>query len=150
MNEIGKALVAQFYQSLADADVKAFLAIQQDDVMYNVNGSTPVSGHFAGKSFLQEVVAPEVFGRLQMDTYRFATKWKIMCADEDRVVAFMESDGTAVNGERYNQRYCQVFGFRDGKISEVFEFFDSTLAQRALWDNPLANPETPPEHLFEF
>ena len=150
MNEVGRALVAQFYQALADVDLEAFLAIQHDDAVYNVNGSTPVSGHFEGREFLLDVVAPEVFGRLQMDTYRFATKWKIMCADEERVVAFMESDGQALNGERYNQRYCQVFGFRDGKIAEVFEFFDSTLAQQALWDNPLKKSETPPQLPFKF
>ena len=150
MNEIGKELVAKYYKALADADVEAFLAVQQDDVVYNVNGSTPVSGRFIGKDFLQNVVAPEVFGRLQMDTFRFATKWKIMCADEQRVVAFMEADGTSANGERYNQRYCQTFGFRDGKIAEVFEFFDSTLAQSALWGNRLAEPEMSPEREFEF
>ena len=150
MNEVGKELVEKYYQALADADIDAFLAIQQDDVVYNVNGSTPVSGRFTGKDFLQNVVAPEVFGRLQMDTFRFAAKWKIMCADEHRVVAFMEADGYAMNGERYHQRYCQTFGFRDGKIAEVFEFFDSTLAQTALWDNRLTKPEKPPEQQFEF
>ena len=36
MNEEGKALVAEFYQALADMDVDAFLEIQQDDVVYNV------------------------------------------------------------------------------------------------------------------
>ena len=150
MNEIGKELVALYYKALAESDVEAFLAVQQDDVVYNVNGSTPVSGRFIGKDFLQNIVAPEVFGRLQMDTFRFATKWKIMCADEQRVVAFMEADGTSTNGERYNQRYCQTFGFRDGLIAEVFEFFDSTLAQTALWDNRLTKPEMPPEQQFEF
>jgi len=150
MNEIGKELVAKYYQALADSDVEAFLSLQQDDVVYNVNGNTPVSGSFTGKDFLQNVVAPEVFGRLQMDSFRFATKWKIMCADEQRIVAFMEADGNAANGERYNQRYCHTFGFRDGKIAEVFEFFDSTLAQKALWDNPLSEPESVPEREFEF
>ena len=150
MNEIGKELVALYYKALAESDVEAFLAVQQDDVVYNVNGSTPVSGRFVGKDFLQNVVAPEVFARLQMDTFRFASKWKIMCADEQRVVVFMEADGKSANGERYNQRYCQTFGFRDGKIAEVFEFFDTALAQSALWSNRLAEPEMPPEQQFEF
>ena len=150
MNESGKALVAKFYDALANMDVEAFLEIQQDDVEYNVHGSTPISGHFTGKEFLENVVAPQVFGKLNFDAFRFVTKWKVMCADENRVVAFMEADGEAINGERYNQRYCHVFGFRDGKIAEVFEFFDSALAERALFDNPLTNPETPPTHSFRF
>ena len=150
MNETGKELVAKFYAALASMDVEAFLAIQQDDVEYNVHGSTPVSGHFTGKDFLENVVAPQVFGNLKLDTFRFATKWKVMCADEDRVVAFMEADGEAINGERYNQRYCHVFGFRDGKIAEVYEFFDSALAEHALFDNPLMTAETPPAQSFQF
>ena len=150
MNESGKALVAKFYDALANMDVEAFLEIQQDDVEYNVHGSTPISGHFTGKEFLENVVAPQVFGKLNFDAFRFVTKWKVMCADENRVVAFMEADGEAINGERYNQRYCHVFGFRDGKIAEVFEFFDSALAERALFDNPLTKPETPPTHSFRF
>ena len=68
MNEIGKALVAQYYQALADLDVEAFLSLHQDDVVYNVNGSTPVSGRFEGKEFLQNVVAPEVFGGYDYDS----------------------------------------------------------------------------------
>ncbi len=150
MNEEGKKLVAKFYAALAAMDVEAFLSIQQDDVEYNVHGSTPVSGHFTGKDFLENVVAPQVFGNLNLETFRFATKWKVMCADEDRVVAFMEADGEAINGERYNQRYCHIFGFRDGKIAEVFEFFDSALAERALFNNPLTKPETPPQQSFRF
>ena len=75
---------------------------------------------------------------------------KSSSTDEHRVVAFMEADGNATNGERYNQRYCQTFGFRDGLIAEVFEFFDSTLAQTALWDNRLTKPEMPPEQQFQF
>ena len=55
-----------------------------------------------------------------------------MCADEERVVAFMQADGLAVNGVRYNQTYCHVFGFRDGKIGEFWEFFDSVLAESAI------------------
>ena len=150
MNETGKELVAKFYQALADMDVEAFLSIQQDDVEYNVHGSTPVSGHFTGKDFLENVVAPKVFGNLQLETFQFATKWKVMCADEHRVVAFMEAQGLAKNGERYDQRYCHVFGFRDGKIAQVFEFFDSALAEHALFDNPLTTAETPPTQKFQF
>lgn len=150
MNEAGKELVAKYYQALSDMDVDAFLELQQDDVVYNVHGSTPVSGHFVGKDFLRDVVAPLVFGNLQLDNFQFAKRWKVMCADEDRVVVFMEAEGVAKNGQRYDQRYCQTFGFRDGLISEVFEFFDSALAQTALFDNPLSTPETPPAERFQF
>lgn len=150
MNEVGKELIAKYYQALRDMDVDGFLELQTDDVVYNVHGSTPVSGHFVGKDFLRDLVAPLVFGNLQLDNFEFAKRWKIMCADEHRIVVFMEAEGIAKNGDRYDQRYCQTFGFRDGLICEVFEFFDSALAQTALFDNPLSTPETPPAEAFQY
>ena len=145
-----RAVTQQFYEALETSDVETFLAIQHDDVAYNVNGRTPVSGRFEGKAFLVEKVMPLVFGNLQMETFQFSKQWKIMCADENTVVAFMEADGLAKNGERYNQFYCHLFEFREGKIAAVWEFFDSALAQRALFSNPLTQDETPPVTPFNF
>ena len=95
-------------------------------------------------------IFPKVFGRLQMDTFKFCTKCKIMCADDERVVAFMQADGYALNGVRYDQTYCHVFGFRDGKIGEFWEFFDSVLAESAINDNNLMKPTSLPEEPFNF
>ena len=145
-----KDLVKQFYDALATSDVDAFLAIQHDDVAYNVHGRTPVSGCFTGKAFVVETVMPQVFDNLQMETFNFSKKWKIMCADENSVVAFMEADGLAKNGERYNQFYCHLFEFRAYKIAAVWEFFDSVLAQRALFNNPLTKDEPNPVSPFDF
>ena len=85
-----------------------------------------------------------------METFNFSKKWKIMCADENSVVAFMEADGLAKNGERYNQFYCHLFEFREDKIAAVWEFFDSALAQRALFNNPLIKDEPDPVSSFDF
>tara|TARA_Y100000766_G_C18568552_1_gene441228 strand:- start:311 stop:532 length:222 start_codon:yes stop_codon:yes gene_type:complete len=73
-----------------------------------------------------------------------------MCADEERVVAFMQADGLAMNGIRYNQTYCHVFGFRGGKIGEFWEFFDSVLAEAAINDNNLMKPTQQPMEPFSF
>ena len=126
------------------------LALQQDDVIYNIHGTTPVSGRFQGKDTLVNDIFPKVMGMLQMDTFTFCTKCKIVCADEHRVVAFMQADGHALNGIRYNQTYCHMFGFRDGMIAEVWEFFDSVLAEEALNNNALSKPTIVPAQAFDF
>jgi len=131
-------------------DQEALLAIQTDDVVYNVAGRTPISGRWVGKSFLTGEAQSMVFGALDPERFRFSRRWKIMCADAERVVGFMEADGPTRSGKRYNQRYCQVFAFRDGRISEVWEFFDSCLAEEALFDNPLSRPEQEPAEPFRF
>ena len=148
--EQNKQIVGAWYAALAKVDVEGFLATQTDDVAYNVTGRTPVSGFFQGKKTLTEDILPLVFGALQTDTFQFSKKWKIMCADESRVTGIMEAEGLAVNGMRYDQRYCHIFGFRDGKISEVWEFFDTALAAVALFGNELVKPEPEPEDPFRF
>jgi len=148
--EQNKQLVGAWYAALAAMDVAGFLAVQTDDVAYNVSGRTPVSGHFQGKKTLTEDILPLVFNALQTKTFQFSKRWKIMCADESRVAAIMEAEGLASNGLRYDQRYCQIFGFRDGKISEVWEFFDTALAAVALFGNELVKPEPDPGAPFRF
>jgi hypothetical protein len=145
-----KHLVSEFYAGLATADLDRFLAALCDDAIFNVAGKSPISGRFQGKEFLLNTVLPQVLGELEMETFEFAKKWKIMCADGTRVVAFMEADGMAKSGIRYNQRYCQTFEFRDGKIGGVWEFFDDCLAAQALFGNSLAIPEAEPAQAFEF
>ena len=145
-----KKMVEDWYEALATGEGEAMLALQQDDVIYNIHGSTPVSGRFQGKQTLVEDIFPKAMGMLQMDSFKFCTKCKIVCADEQRVVAFMQADGHALNGVRYNQTYCHMFGFRDGKIAEVWEFFDSVLAEEALNNNPLSKPTVAPAQAFDF
>ena len=148
--EAQKELVKEWYRALEAGDADAMLAVQRDDVIYNVHGTTPVSGRFQGKDTLVNDIFPKVMGMLQMDTFKFCTKLKIVCADEHRVVTIMQADGQALNGVRYNQTYCHMFGFKDGLISEVWEFFDSVLAEAALNNNPLTKATKAPENAFEF
>jgi ketosteroid isomerase-like protein len=136
MNAVQEDLVSAFYRALATADLQLFLSIQTDDVVYNISGHSPISGQVVGKRALVESILPQVFPGLQMDTFRFSKKWRVMCADERRVVSFMEADGLGINGKRYDQRYVQVFEFRDGKISAVWEFFDTALADAVLFYDP--------------
>ena len=142
--------VESWYDALASGDSARMLGLQWEDVIYNIHGTTPVSGRFQGNDTLVREIFPKVFGRLQMDTFKFCARCKIMCADDQRVVAFMQADGHALNGVRYNQTYCHVFGFRDGKIGEFWEFFDSVLAESAINDNNLMKPTQLPKEPFKF
>ena len=151
-NQVAKnrRTVEIWYDALASGDSARMLGLQWGDVIYNIHGTTPVSGRFQGNDTLVREIFPKVFGRLQMDTFKFCARCKIMCADDQRVVAFMQADGHALNGVRYNQTYCHVFGFRDGKIGEFWEFFDSVLAESAINDNNLMKPTQPPDEPFTF
>jgi uncharacterized protein len=57
---------------------------------------------------------------------------KSLTADEDRVVAEAESDGTLVNGEEYRNSYVFVFRIRDGRIAAVAEHYNALIVQEKL------------------
>ena len=44
-----RKMVEDWYEALATGEGEAMLALQQDDVIYNIHGSTPVSGRFQAK-----------------------------------------------------------------------------------------------------
>ena len=112
-------------------DVEAFEALHHPDVVYNVSGHTIISGRYEGFAALKTIL-PQIFEALDFENFQFAKKWRIMTEGDDGITAIMEADGTAQNGMRYDQRYVHIFGFRDGKIISVHEFFDTQLANDAL------------------
>jgi ketosteroid isomerase-like protein len=131
------AILDSYYQALKDADFDRYLGLFADDVMYNVNGSTEVSGRWEGKAALAEQLNPHVFEHIDVSRTVMATKYAVMCADDERVVGIMEAEGTSVDGNPYPQRYCMILAIRDGLIAEVHEFFDTALAETALFGGTL-------------
>jgi ketosteroid isomerase-like protein len=141
-------LVASFYLALAKLDTDLFWSVQATDVIYNISGHSPISGRIQGRDAIVADILPAVFGGLDLATFRFATRWKIICQDDHRIVCVMEADGHGRNGVRYDQRYVHVFGFRDGLISELWEFFDTALADAVLFTPQAAVPRS--AHLQPF
>ncbi len=133
------ALVTRYYEALAAGDFETLAALHSDDVVFNLVGTTPVSGRWEGKAeCFGPVVAEGVLGKLVAETFRFSRQWRIICADDNCVVGIMQGGGMGTNGHEYLQTYCQVLTIRDGLIAELHEFFDTALVELALNDNPTA------------
>jgi ketosteroid isomerase-like protein len=145
------ALIEQYYTCLHDGDMEQVAALHSDDVAFNMLGSTPVSGRWESKAeCFGPVVADGVLGKLQPGQWHFAQKWRIMCADDERVVGIMQGGGPGLNGKQYDQTYCQVFTIKDNRISELHEFYDTALVELVLNDNPTARPAVQPDRPFRF
>jgi ketosteroid isomerase-like protein len=145
------AVATHFYEALAAGDFDALAALHSDDIVFNLVGSTPVSGRWEGKDVcFGPIVADGVIGKLKAETIRFSREWRIMCADDERVVGLMRGGGMATNGHDYLQTYCQIMTIRDGLIVELHEFFDTALVELALNDNPTAKGPSVPARPFEF
>lgn len=112
-------------------DVDGFEALHHPDVVYNISGSTIISGRYDSFNALKEVL-PTVFQALDFERFQFAAKWRVMNDGPDGATAIIEAKGIARNEQRYDQRYVHIFSFREGKIASVHEFFDTQLANDAL------------------
>ncbi len=145
------AVAEAFYQALADGDFDALAALHSEDVVFNLLGSTPVSGRWEGKAeCFGPLVADGVVGKLVPETVQFSRKWRIMCADENRVVGIMYGGGMGKNGHEYLQTYCQIMTIKDGIIVEMHELFDTALVELVLNDNPTEKGPSEVQQPFRF
>jgi len=134
-------LLNRYFTHMAKGEWAAVDAMYHDDIVIHMAGTTPASGRLEGKAMVtDELIARQVHGALVPDKMQFARRWKIMCADADRVVAIMEGGGPTLSGDIYDQTYCEIFRFKDGKVIEMHAFLDTVLVERALFNNPLTEP----------
>lgn len=149
LREQNIAVAEAFYEALAQGDFDALAALHSEDVVFNLLGSTPVSGRWEGKAqCFGPLVADGVVGKLIPETVQFSREWAIMCADEQRVVGLMRGGGKGKNGHEYLQTYCQIMTIKDGIIVEMHELFDTALVELVLNDNPTTKGVTTVEHPF--
>lgn len=124
-----KATVKAFYAAGDSGELDRALGLLADNVTWTNIGSTDFSGTFSGKEALIAELLEPVFSRLKGG---IESRVSNVVAEGDFVV--VQSAGTAetVDGRPYNNTYCHVFRFEDGKIAEVTEYFDTALTQRVL------------------
>jgi ketosteroid isomerase-like protein len=129
-----RAILEKFYSALSTGDLATWRSLLSDSVVFNIAGNTIISGQVPLQQLLTEVF-PLVFDPLQPETARFGLRWKLMCADDRRATVIFEGESTTRTGQPYNNRYVQILEFGDdGLIQQVWEFFDTDLANKALFD----------------
>lgn len=144
-------LLNRYFSLMQAGEWEAVEDMYHDDIVIHMAGTTPASGRLAGKAVVTDkLIAEQVHGALVPDQIAFARRWQIMCADDERVVAIMEGGGPTLTGDRYDQTYCEIFRFQDGKLTEMHAFFDTALAERALFNNPLRHPREPGSAVMEY
>lgn len=142
-------LLDRYFRAMAAGDWRTVEDMYHDNIVIHMAGSTPASGKIEGKAAVTTgLIAQQVHAALDPRKMQFAKRWKIMCADDERVVAIMEGGGPTLTGDNYEQTYCEIFRFEDDKVIEMHAFFDTALAERALFGNPLTKErEAPAERL---
>ncbi len=126
-----KELLRHVYTEVSRGDAAPLLAALADDVRWTIIGSTPLSGTFQGKQEVLDKLLKPLTARL---TGPIVFTFDRFIAEGDHVVMIAGAEATAVTGRPYNNVYCIVCRFADGKIQEMTDYVDTELITRALFD----------------
>ncbi len=127
--EDNKRVALDTWRALLRADVRAAFANMTDDVTWRIPGLiAPISGLRRGKG---EIVD---FLRWAAQAFPEGLRTEVIgaFADGDTVILELVNRSTAANGRPYENEYCFVFDFQDGKICRVREYVDTQKAVAIL------------------
>ena len=124
-----KKLIQEMYRALAAGRPETFLGALDEEVRWTIIGTTPLSKTYSGKRQLVEELLEPFMENLEGPA---EIRPENFIAEGDFVA--MQSKGSAKTkrGVDYNNTYCHVFRFRDGKIVEVTEYLDTELVRAAF------------------
>ncbi|HEY4017159.1 MAG TPA: nuclear transport factor 2 family protein [Pseudonocardiaceae bacterium] len=125
-----KRVLEQIYVGISSGNLEPLLAHLADDVVWTIIGSTPLSGTFRGKQdVIEHLLRPlgaALDGHVRFTFDRFI-------AEGEYVVMLARGHGTAKSGRPYNNTYCIVCRFVDGKVREITDYVDTELITSALF-----------------
>ncbi len=128
MIEQNKQVVLTFIDAMGRGDAAAAAPCLNDDAYTLAKGF----GKFAGVRQRDTILATiDAFSKLMPGGME--PDIVSVTAEGDRVVVEFEGNGTLYTGEPYANEYCMVFTLREGKISQVNEYFCTILADEKLW-----------------
>ena len=124
-----KQFISNMFAELSKVNSDAFLNALADDVRFTIIGTTKYSGTFNGKQELtNKLLAPinaQVEGGMTITPEN-------LIADGDFVAMQAHGKAQSKNGRRYDNTYCHVFRFANGKVQEVTEYLDTELVTSAF------------------
>ncbi|EJW21212.1 hypothetical protein IMCC14465_10080 [alpha proteobacterium IMCC14465] len=142
-------IVKSFYGSISGGDAETLEKLLDENFELIVPTAGGVlSGRYIGKArFLADIIGT-VFGCVTPEDIVFCKNVEIICAEGDKVVAIAQNDGVASSGKTYNQVYAHILTVQNGKLTQLIEFFDTHLANQALWKPGM--DEVTPDEVFSF
>ena len=128
-------IVQSWFDLIAKGKAQDAFALFSDDIVYDLKGTTPVSGKYRGlKSIVEDFFTP---WRKQIDG-ELVLKVDELIGDGDRVVALARGNAKTIHGTRYDNDYAFVFGLKNGKITQVIEYLDTAMVETAAYGKKIA------------
>jgi ketosteroid isomerase-like protein len=125
-----KQLLQDIYSEISRGNPQLLLDSLADDVEWTIIGSTILSGVLRGKQEVIDKLLKPLRARLADGPVVFEINRFI--AEGEHVVMQARGRATAKSGKSYNNTYCIVARFVDGKITEMTDYADTELITSAL------------------
>ncbi len=110
-------------------DASLYLESMTDDVRYTVLGTTDLSGVFRSRDEIVSGIFKPLMARLDGG---IELAPDTVFGDGDMVAMQAHGRAHTKHGGPYDNTYCFVFRFRDGRIAEITEYLDTELVRSAL------------------
>lgn len=123
-----KRRLQEAFAETAKGNGRLFVGLMADDVTWTIAGGTDWPLHYKGKAAVLGDLLGKVNAQFEGPNRCVANNF---IAEDDRVVVEARGLNRTKHGA-YENRYCFVFTFRDGRISAITEYMDTALAERVL------------------
>jgi uncharacterized protein len=124
--------VRELFANLENGRGEVFFDHVAEDVNWTVMGTHPLAGTYHTKDdFLAHTFAR--LDKVLKDGVVLRVTSLLVAGDTAAVE--LESLSTALNGKRFDNRYCWITRFSNGTIVEVRAYLDSALVQRVIDEN---------------
>lgn len=124
-----KTQLEHIFRETAEGNSQPFLDALADDAEWTVIGSTGWSKTYRGKPrILSDLIAPL---RRVLAPPRKSHALH-MIAEGNMVAVQGHGENVTRDGRRYENTYCWVFAFRNGRVAAVTEYADTELMRSVL------------------
>jgi uncharacterized protein len=124
-----RACLEHVFAETAKGNGRACLKAFAEDANWTVTGTTGWSKTYRGKpAILNDLIAP--LRRILAPPLKIHARRFI--AEGDIVVVEARGQNVTRDGRPYENNYCYVFEFRDGKVAALTEYADTELFRSAL------------------
>jgi ketosteroid isomerase-like protein len=114
-----------------------FLDLLSDETQWFIIGSTPWSGVYRGRKDILERLLGPLRARLASPMRTHALR---MIGEGDLVAVQGRGENRTRDGLAYENHYCWIFTFKDGRVVSIEEYADTELFSRVLGSPRGAGP----------
>jgi uncharacterized protein len=120
-----KQLMQDIFSELSKGNGQAFVESLADDIQWTWMGTVKWSKTFNGKeAVINELLNP---GTSMLTAPFFKYFAQRFIAEGDYVVVESRGENALRDGRSYNNKYCWVCRFAEGKLQELHEYMDTEL-----------------------